>query len=138
MTGGGSIGMGSSEMSTEYQQLVRLRIYLGEEKREGDQPLYQAIIRQARQMHLAGATVFRATQGFGRSTRLHTLEVLFSDDLPVVIEIIDRVEKIDALVVLLEHRGDIGIMTCEPVALRGRRRIDLVSPTAAHPVAPEA
>jgi PII-like signaling protein len=125
------------EMTTEYPPLARLRIYLGEEKREGDQPLYQVIIRQARQMHLAGATVFRATQGYGRSTRLHTLQVLFSDDLPVVIEIIDRVEKIDALVALLEHRGDIGLMTCEPVVLRGRRRSDLGSPAPKHPVAPE-
>jgi PII-like signaling protein len=125
------------EKIVERPPLARLRIYLGEEKREGGQPLYQVIIRQARQMHLAGATVFRATQGYGRSTRLHTVEVLFSDDLPVVIEIIDQLEKINALVVLLEHRGDIGIMTCEPVVLLGRRRSDLGAPNGPHPVAPK-
>jgi PII-like signaling protein len=111
-------------MSGEPCQAMRLRVYLGEEKRDGDRPLYQAIIRQARQMHLAGATVLRGTQGFGRSTRLHTADVLFSDDLPVVIEIIDLPAKIERMVALLERRDDIGLMTCETVALRGRRVLE--------------
>jgi PII-like signaling protein len=106
-------------MDIELGQAMRLRIYLGEEKRDGDRPLYQAIIRQARRMHLAGATVIRGTQGYGRSTRLHTAEVLFSDDLPVIVEIIDHAENIDAMVALLDHRDDIALMTCEPVTLRG-------------------
>jgi len=104
-------------MSADERQAMRLRIYLDEDKRDGDRPLYQAIIRQARQMHLAGATVLRGTQGYGRSTRLHTADVLFSDDLPVVIEII-------RIVALLERREDIGLITCETVALRGRRVLE--------------
>jgi len=112
----------------ESRQAMRLRIYLGEEKRDGDRPLYQAIIRQARRMHLAGATVIRGTQGYGRSTRLHTAEVLFSDDLPVIVEIIDHAENIDAMVALLDHREDIALMTCEPVTLRGTRTLRDVVP----------
>jgi PII-like signaling protein len=108
-------------MTTANPPAVCLRIYLGEEKREGDRPLYQVIIRQARQMHLAGATVLRGSQGYGRSARLHTADVLFSEDLPVVIEIIDLAEKIDALVAILEKRKDIGLMTCQPIELRGGR-----------------
>jgi PII-like signaling protein len=80
---------------------------------------YQAIIHQARQMHMAGATVIRGTQGYGRSTRLHTTEVLFSDDLPIIIEMIDHAEKIDAMVASLDHRTDIALMTCETITLRG-------------------
>ncbi len=108
-------------MTAEHRQAVRLRIYLGEEKREGDQPLYQAIIRQARQMRLAGATIIRGTQGYGRSTRLHTSDVLFSDDLPVIVEIVDVATKINAMTALLERYRDIALMTCEVVELRGRR-----------------
>jgi PII-like signaling protein len=110
-----------SIMTAEHRQAVRLRIYLGEEKREGDQPLYQAIIRQARQMRLAGATIIRGTQGYGRSTRLHTSDVLFSDDLPVIVEIVDVATKINAMTALLERYRDIALMTCEVVELRGRR-----------------
>ncbi len=99
------------------EKVLRLRIYLGEDKRQGDNPLYQAVIRQARQRRLAGATVFRATQGFGRSTRLHTDDVLFSDDLPVVIEIVDQAAKIEAFAASLESMADIGLMTCEPAEL---------------------
>jgi PII-like signaling protein len=117
-------------MSAKIQRAVRLRIYLGEEKREGDRPLFQAIIRQARKMHMGGATVMRGTQGYGRSTRLHTTEVLFSDDLPVVIEIVDRAENVDAMVALLEHRTDIGLMTYEPLELRGQRRLEPLPPAA--------
>ena len=106
------------------EKLLRLRIYLGEDKRKGDIPFYQAIIRQARQRHLAGATVFRATQGFGRSTRLHTDDVLFSDDLPVVIEIVDQAEKIEAFVTSLDCLPDIGLMTCESTELYGSRKLD--------------
>ena len=105
-------------------EAIRLRIYVGEEKQDGDQPLYQAIVREARKMHLAGVTVYRGTQGYGRSTRLHTTAVLFSQDLPVVIEIVDAKHKIDAIVAVLEPYGDIGLITYEPVELRGRRTFE--------------
>ena len=109
-------------MGTEGATAIRLRIYLGEEKRAGDRPLYQAIIRQARQHQLAGATVLRGTQGYGRSTRLHTVDVLFSDDLPVVIEIVDREDKVAAFTALLDDEVGIGLMTWEIVGLRGVRQ----------------
>jgi PII-like signaling protein len=111
-------------------RLVRLRIYLGEDKRDGDQALYQRIIRQARHMHIAGATVLRGTQGFGRSTRLHSADILFSDDLPVVIELIDHAETIERLVALLDDYDAIGLITEEPVTPRGRRARELAAPTA--------
>jgi|HubBroStandDraft_4_1064222.scaffolds.fasta_scaffold126732_2 PII-like signaling protein len=96
---------------------VRLRIYVGEDKRHGDRPLYQAIVRKAREQRVAGATILRGTQGFGRSTHLHTVDVLFSQDLPVVIEIVDSREKIEAFAVLLEAVADIGLCTCETVTV---------------------
>jgi PII-like signaling protein len=56
---------------------ARLRIYIGEDKRHGNQPLYEAIVLKARQIQMAGATVVRGTLGYGRSSRLHTTEVVF-------------------------------------------------------------
>ncbi len=97
---------------------TRLRIYLGEEKRHGERPLYEAIVLKARQLHLAGATVVRGTLGYGRSTRLHSLQVLFSEDMPVVIEIVDGAQQIAAFVPLLRGFRDIGLVTCEPVEVQ--------------------
>jgi hypothetical protein len=106
------------------RQIVRLRVYLGEDKLKDGRPLYQTVIRQARLERMAGATVHRASQGFGRSTRMHTTDVLFSQDLPVVIEIIDRADKIDAFATSLESFPEIGLMTLEPVELRGSRWLE--------------
>jgi PII-like signaling protein len=107
---------GRNQLEAE-QNCMRLRIYVGEDKRHGDRPLYQAIVRKAREQRLAGATILRGMQGFGRSTHLRTVDVLFSEDLPVVIEIIDRQEKIQAFAVLLV--AGIGLCTCDTVtALR--------------------
>ncbi len=97
---------------------VRLRIYVGEDKRHGAQPLYQAIVAKARQIQLAGATVVRGTVGYGRSTRLHSTQVVFSEDLPVIIEIIDRDEKIEQFLSLLAGLEEIGLVTCEEVKIR--------------------
>ena len=96
---------------------ARLRIYVGEDKRHFDRPLYQAIVRKAHDLKMAGLTVLRGTQGFGRSTRVHTVDVLFSEDLPVIIEIIDRVNKIETLARLLQEIPGIGLMTLETVAV---------------------
>lgn len=108
-------------MTEGTRSAVRLRIYLGEDKRAGDRPLCKAIIQEARRLGLAGATVLRGTQGFGRSTRLHTDEVLFSDDLPVVIEIIDRADRADAFARSLASLTGIGLITRETVALADDR-----------------
>jgi PII-like signaling protein len=96
---------------------ARLRIYVGEDKRHGDQPLYLAILRKARQLQLAGATVVRGTQGYGRSTRLHTTDVVFSEDLPVIIEIVDSYASIRKFAALLDGINEIGLMTCDDVGV---------------------
>jgi PII-like signaling protein len=74
-------------------EVRRLTIYLGEDKVDVDQPLFRSIVQEARAMHIAGVTVMYGSAGFGRSTRLHTADVLFSTDLPVVIEIVDTARK---------------------------------------------
>lgn len=117
-------------MNGDAAQALRLRIYVGEDKTSGGQPLYHAIVRQARNMHIAGATVIKGTEGFGRSTRLHTTDVLFSQDLPVVVEIVDLREKLEPLIAMLHGYGEIGLITCEPLELRGRR--DLQHETVPH------
>ena len=75
---------------------VSLRIFLGEQDQYHDKPLYEVIVLKAREMHLAGATVFRSPLGFGHSSLLHTSKILrLSEDLPIVIELIDAKEKIN-------------------------------------------
>lgn len=82
---------------------VLLRIFIGADDKAGHLPLYEAIVLKARDMHLAGATVLRGAIGFGRSTRLHTTKVLhLSQDLPIVIEIVDDQSKVDAFLPELE------------------------------------
>ena len=74
-----------------------LRIYIGESDRAGHQPLYEALVMLARGMHLAGATVLRGPMGFGLSSRLHTAKILrLSEDLPLVIEVVEAEDKIQA------------------------------------------
>ncbi|MBI5767530.1 MAG: DUF190 domain-containing protein [Verrucomicrobia bacterium] len=95
---------------------VLLRIFLGESDRHGHQPLYEAIVLQARAHHLAGATVLRGAMGFGKSSRLHTAKILrLSVDLPLVIEIVDREEKIDAFLPVLGAMMNGGLVTLEKV-----------------------
>jgi PII-like signaling protein len=96
---------------------ARLRIYVGEEKRHRDIPLYEAVVLKARQMQMAGATVVRGTLGYGRSTRLHTTRVVFSEDLPVIVEIVDSHDKIRSFVPLLAGFSEIGLVTCDEVSV---------------------
>jgi PII-like signaling protein len=96
-------------------RFLRLRVYVGEDKRHGAEPLYTAILRKARELDCAGATVFRGMQGFGRDGRLRTFEVLASEDLPIVIELIDHAEKILAFQQRLQAIAEIGVITCETV-----------------------
>src|SRR5262245_65458592 len=80
-----------------------LRIFLGEDDKSGNLPLYEAIVPKARELHLAGATVLRGPIGFGHSSRLHTTKLLrLSQDLPLVIEIVDTQDKIDAFLPVLD------------------------------------
>ncbi|HEY4414887.1 MAG TPA: DUF190 domain-containing protein [Verrucomicrobiae bacterium] len=93
-----------------------LRIFLGESDRWEHKPLYEAIVLAAREAQLAGATVLRGPMGFGRSSRLHTTKVLrLSDDLPLVIEVVDSEEKINSFLPTLEKMIGGGLVTLEKV-----------------------
>ena len=95
---------------------VLLRIYIGESDRWRQQPLYEAIVLEARARHLAGATVLRGPMGFGKSSRLHTAKILrLSLDLPLVIEIVDSEEKINAFLPVLDPMIGGGLVTTEKV-----------------------
>jgi PII-like signaling protein len=95
---------------------VLLRIFIGESDRWHHQPLYEAIVLKAREMHLAGATVLRGPMGFGKSSRLHTAKILrLSMDLPLVIEIVDSEEKINEFLPVLDEMMGGGMLTLEKV-----------------------
>jgi PII-like signaling protein len=95
---------------------VLLRIFIGESDRWEHRPLYEAIVLKAREMHLAGATVLRGPMGFGKSSRLHTAKILrLSLDLPLVIEIVDSEEKIQAFLPVLDGMMGGGLVTLETV-----------------------
>lgn len=95
---------------------VLLRIFIGESDKFGSHPLHEAIVMKARELHLAGATVLRGAIGFGASSRLHTSKILrLSVDLPLVIEIVDREEKIDEFLPLLDTMMGGGLVTLEKV-----------------------
>ena len=97
-------------------EAVLLRIFIGESDRWHHQPLYEAIVLKAREMHLAGATVLRGPMGFGKSSRLHTAKILrLSMDLPLVIEIVDSEEKIQAFLPVLDQMMGGGLLTLEKV-----------------------
>ena len=93
-----------------------MRIYLGESDRWKHQPLFEAIVLRARERHLAGATVLRGPMGFGKTSRLHTAKILrLSMDLPMVIEIVDTEDKIQAFLPLLDEMMTGGLVTLESV-----------------------
>jgi PII-like signaling protein len=95
---------------------VLLRIFIGEDDKTGHQPLYEAIVLKAREMHLAGATVLRGPMGFGHSSVLHTTKILrLSQDLPLIIEIVDSEDKIDAFVAAIEPIMGSALITTEKV-----------------------
>src|SRR5580698_8368236 len=97
-------------------EAMALRIFIGESDRWQHQPLYEAIVLKAREVHLAGATVLRGPMGFGKSSRLHTSKLLrLSMDLPLVIEIIDSEEKIRAFLPTLDGMITGGLVTLEKV-----------------------
>ncbi len=93
-----------------------LRIFIGELDKWHHQPLYEAIVLKARELGLAGATVLRGPMGFGARSRLHTAKVLrLSEDLPVIIEIIDKEEKLNAFLPELDQMLGDGLVTLEKV-----------------------
>jgi uncharacterized protein len=99
------------------QDAMLLRIFIGENDRHQQRPLYEAIVLAARERGLAGATVIRGPMGYGASSRLHTAKILrLSEDLPLVIEIVDSEERIKAFLPVLETMMTAsGLVTLEKV-----------------------
>jgi hypothetical protein len=93
-----------------------IRIFIGESDRAGHRPLHEVIVEEARKRGMAGATVLRGTLGFGAHSRLHTAKILrLSEDLPMVVEIVDTAEKIEAFLPDLDNLMDEGMVTIERV-----------------------
>jgi len=103
-----------------------LRIFLGETERWHHQPLYEALVLKAREMHLAGATVLRGPMGYGKTSHLHTAKILrLSFDLPLVIEIVDSEEKINGFLPTVDEMMTSGLVTLEKVRVinyRGKEK----------------
>ena len=98
------------------KQALLLRIFIGEDDKFGGSPLHEAIVLKARELHLAGATVLRGPMGFGASSRLHTTKILrLSEDLPLVIEIVDSEDKINGFLPKLDEMMTSGLITLEKV-----------------------
>jgi PII-like signaling protein len=98
------------------KQAQLLRIFIGEAQRHDGKPLYEAIVLKARELHLAGATVLRGGLGYGHSSHLQTAKILrLSDDLPLVIEIVDSEEKIKAFLPVLDGMMASGLITLETI-----------------------
>ena len=96
-----------------------LRIFIGESDKHEGIPLYEWIVRQAREKGLAGATVLRGIEGFGAHSRVHTAKILrLSTDLPIVVEIVDTLEKIEAFLPAIEGAIREGLATLERVQIR--------------------
>ena len=98
------------------REAVLLRIFFGEDDMFHRTPLSEAIVLKAREMHLGGATVLRGHIGFGHSSRIHTTKILrLSEDLPVIVKIVDSAEKIEAFLPVLDDMMPGGLITTEKV-----------------------
>jgi PII-like signaling protein len=96
-----------------------LRIFIGEADRHAGMPLHAWIVREARRLGLAGATVLRGVEGYGAHSRLHTAKILrLSTDLPIVVEIVDTKERIDAFLPVIDSAIQEGLATLEKVEIR--------------------
>lgn len=93
-----------------------LRVFIGEKDSHGGRPLYEVIVAEARKRGMAGATVLRGTLGFGFHSRIHSAKVLrLSEDLPMVVEIVDKPERIEAFIPFLDGLVKEGLITRERV-----------------------
>jgi uncharacterized protein len=98
------------------EQASLLRVFVGESDKHGHIPLYEAIVLKARETGLAGATVLRGLMGFGRHSVMHTAKILrLSEDLPMIIEIVDSKEKIEAFLPILDPMVPEGLVTLEEI-----------------------
>jgi hypothetical protein len=94
----------------------RVRVYIGESDQWQGKPLYTAIVMRCRQEGLAGATVLRGIEGYGANSRIHTARILrLSEDLPIVVDIVDRAERIDRLLPILDEMVTEGLITVEEI-----------------------
>jgi PII-like signaling protein len=100
-----------------YEQALLMRIFVSESDQFGDHPLYEAIVMKAREMGLAGATVLRGAMGYGKSSRLHTAKILrLSEDLPVVVEIVDNKPMIRRFIDAIEPMtAEVALVTIEEI-----------------------
>jgi PII-like signaling protein len=97
---------------------VLVRIFLGESDSFHHRPLYEVIVQKARELNLAGATVFRGMLGFGANSRIHAANILrLSEDLPVIVEIVDSEENINKLLPFLDETVKEGLITMEKVTV---------------------
>ena len=93
-----------------------LRVFVGESDRHGHRPLYEVIVLKAREAGLAGATVLRGVMGFGRHSLIHTTKILrLSEDMPMVVEVVDSLEKIEQFLPVLDELISDGLVTLEHV-----------------------
>ncbi len=111
-----------------FENGVKLRIYIGESDTWKGENLYSAIVLKAREMKLAGATVFRGIMGYGANSHIHTAKVLrLSEDLPVLIEIVDTEENINRIMPFIQETVRQGMVTQEKINVklyRGEGRAD--------------
>jgi hypothetical protein len=109
----------------ESKQGHLLRIFIGESDRHDNMPLYEWIVRKARTMGLAGATVVRGLEGFGAHSRIHTARILrLSTDLPIVVEIVDTIDNIEKFLPEIDGAIKEGLATLEKVEIRFYRAGD--------------
>jgi PII-like signaling protein len=95
-----------------------LRIFIGADDTSKGRPLYEEIVKKARELNLAGATVFRGIMGYGAASRIHTAKVLrLSEDLPIVVEIVDEAERIDLIIPFLDETVQEGLITRENITV---------------------
>ena len=93
-----------------------LRVFIGETDKYKGKPLYEAIVMKARELNLAGATVFRGIMGYGATTRIHSIKLLrLSEDMPVMIELVDTKDNINKLLPFLDETVKEGLITMEKV-----------------------
>ena len=91
-----------------------LRIFIGESDRHEGRPLYEAIVLEARRRGMAGATVLRGIMGFGADSRMHTAKILrLSEDLPIIVEIVDKPDRIEGFLPAVDSMMQEGLVTLE-------------------------
>ena len=96
-----------------------LRIFVGESDKHGGMPLYEWLVRKAKEQGLSGATVLRGIEGFGAHSRIHSAKLVdLSTDLPLIIEIVDTLDKIEAFLPILDEAVPEGLATVEKVQIR--------------------